>query len=204
MRRTKEEAEVTRQRLLDAALNVFSRQGYAATRLEDIADAAEVTRGAIYHHFGGKVELYNALVAERFARANQIIQDVMAEEGTPLQILRRLMVRSLEYLEEDEDFRAVQELVSFKTAILPELEEGIRMKNEGTNAFIHYLAQMVEQGIATGEIRANVKPEDAALAIIGLINGLSLIWLLDQKRFSLSERAEGVVDTFLAGLKAQR
>jgi TetR/AcrR family acrAB operon transcriptional repressor len=202
MRRTKEEAEVTRQRLLDAALTVFSKQGYDATRLEDIADEAEVTRGAIYHHFGGKVELYNALVQERFAGANQVIQDVMTEEGTPLQILRRLMVRSLEYLEEDSDYRAVQELVSFKTAILPELEEGIRMKNEGTNAFIQHLAQMVEQGIATGEIRANVKPDDAALAIIGLTNGLSLIWLMDQKRFSLKARAEDVVDTFLQGLIA--
>lgn len=202
MRRTKEEAEVTRQRLLDAALSVFSKQGYDATRLEDIAEAAEVTRGAIYHHFGGKVELYNALVQERFARANQVIQDVMAEDGTPLQILRRLMVRSLEYLEEDADYRAVQELVSFKTAILPELEEGIRMKNEGTNAFIGYLTEMVAQGIAAEEIRANVKPEDTALAIIGLTNGLSLIWLLDQKRFSLRERAEGIIDTFLQGLIA--
>src|SRR5262245_54937947 len=152
MRRTKEEAEVTRQRLLDAALSVFSKQGYDATRLEDIAEAAEVTRGAIYHHFGGKVELYNALIQERFARANQVIQDVMAEDGTPLQILRRLMIRSLEYLEEDADYRAVQELVSFKTTVLPELEEGIRMKNEGTNAFIGYLAQMVAQGIEAGEI----------------------------------------------------
>jgi TetR/AcrR family transcriptional regulator, acrAB operon repressor len=200
MRRTKEEAEVTRQCLLDAALTVFSQQGYAATRLEDIAEVAEVTRGAIYHHFGGKLELYNALVQERFARVNQMIADILAEDGTPLQILRRLMVRSLEYLEEDEDYRAVQELVSFKTALLPELEAGIRKKNEGTNAFIQELARLVGQGIAAGEIRASVNPYEAALAIIGLTNGLSLVWLLDPQRFSLRERAEGVVDTFLQGL----
>ena len=47
MSRTKEEAEVTKQRLLKAALDVFSRKGYADTRLEDIAAEAGVTRGAM-------------------------------------------------------------------------------------------------------------------------------------------------------------
>jgi TetR/AcrR family acrAB operon transcriptional repressor len=52
MRRTKEEAEITKQNLLQAALEVFSRMGYSATRVEDIARQADVTTGAIYHHFG--------------------------------------------------------------------------------------------------------------------------------------------------------
>lgn len=202
MRRTKEEADVTRQSLLDAALAVFSKQGYEATRLEDIAEEAGVTRGAIYHHFGGKLELYNALVQERYQRANRVIEDVLAEGGTPLQTLRRLMVRSLEYLEENEDYRAVQELVSFKTAITPEMEAGIRLKNEGMTAFIGYLASVVEQGIQTGEIRPGVNAQDAAMTISGLMNGISLLWLLDPKRFSLRERAESMVEIFLQGLAA--
>jgi len=58
MRRTKEEAAQTRQELLDAALTVFSQEGYEAARLQDIAQAAAVTRGAIYHHFGNKAGLF--------------------------------------------------------------------------------------------------------------------------------------------------
>ncbi len=57
MRKTKEEAAETRQALLRAALAVFSRQGYAATRLEDVAHEAGVTRGAIYWHFKSKADL---------------------------------------------------------------------------------------------------------------------------------------------------
>jgi AcrR family transcriptional regulator len=45
------------QELLDAALDVFSRQGYCATRLEQVAEAAGVTKGAIYHYFANKEEL---------------------------------------------------------------------------------------------------------------------------------------------------
>jgi len=62
MKRTQEEAAKTRQDLLDAALQVFSQQGYQAARLQDIAKAAGVTRGAIYHHFGSKAELFNTLM----------------------------------------------------------------------------------------------------------------------------------------------
>jgi TetR/AcrR family acrAB operon transcriptional repressor len=200
MRKTKEEAEVTRNSLLDAALTVFSKQGYEATRLEDIADEAGVTRGAIYHHFGGKAELFNALIDERFARANQMMQDVIEEGGTPLQILRRLMVRSLQFLEEDADYRAVQEMVSFKTAMIPELEDGLQKKKAGQRAYLEYVSGLIEQGVDAGEIRPGTNPRDAALAALGVMNGVSLLWMFDQKLFSLHARAENIVETFLNGI----
>ena len=200
MRKTKEEAEITRQTLLSAGLRVFSNQGYADTRLEDIAAEASVTRGAIYHHFGGKAELYNALVQERYGRVNQVFEQAISEGGTPVQVLRRLMIRSLQYLEEDDDFRAVQELVSFKTAFIPELEAGMRQKQAGTRSFVDYVAALIEKGLDAGEIRHGTNARDAALASIGVINGVSLMWLFDPTLFSLRARAEGIVDTFLKGV----
>lgn len=200
MRRTKAEAEATRDMLLDAALAVFSRKGYADTRLEDVAQEAGVTRGAIYHHFGGKVELYRALVEERFSRANRIWEEASQQDGTPLQLLRRMMVRSLRYLEQDEDYRAVQELVIFKTGNLTELAESMAMKQEGTRQLVAYFTQLIEQGKDAGEIRPDVVPGDAALAAIGLLNGISLIWLLDPDQFSLAEKAESIVDSHLKGI----
>lgn len=62
MRRTKEEAFETRQALLDAALPVFSENGLEATRLEDIAERAGVTRGALYWHFKNKEDLLISLL----------------------------------------------------------------------------------------------------------------------------------------------
>lgn len=200
MRRTKEEAEVTRNLLLDAALAVFSRQGYADTRLDDIAQEAGVTRGAIYHHFGGKVELYRALVQERFARANRVWEEAIQQGGTPLQLLRRIMVRSLQYLEEDGDYRSVQELIIFKTGHVAELAEDMLKKQEATRQLVEYFTRVIEQGIDAGELRPGLNPRDAALAAIGLLNGVSLIWLLDPKLFSLRARAENIIESYLKGI----
>src|SRR5213082_1462422 len=61
-RRTKEEALETRHRILDAAERIFERRGVSRTSLQDIAEAAGVTRGAIYWHFDGKEALFTAMM----------------------------------------------------------------------------------------------------------------------------------------------
>jgi AcrR family transcriptional regulator len=71
MRRTKEDAALTRENLLDAALASFHHaKGCMATTLDDIAHRAGITRGAIAWHFGSKAELLNAVIRERYARAS--------------------------------------------------------------------------------------------------------------------------------------
>ena len=61
MRKTKLEAEKTRQHLLDAALEVFWRKGVTSASLQEIAEEAGVTRGALYWHFANKEALFEAL-----------------------------------------------------------------------------------------------------------------------------------------------
>lgn len=61
MRRTKDDADKTRQALIDAALELFADNGYESTTISAIAQAAGVTRGAFYWHFQDKAELLNAL-----------------------------------------------------------------------------------------------------------------------------------------------
>jgi len=62
MRRTKSEAESTRKSILQAALTVFSKKCYHSTTLEEIAECAKMTRGAVYWHFKNKEDLLNNLL----------------------------------------------------------------------------------------------------------------------------------------------
>jgi TetR/AcrR family transcriptional regulator, acrAB operon repressor len=201
MKRTKEEAEITRQTLMKAALVVFSRHGYAAARLEDIAQEANVTRGAIYHHFGGKAELYNALVGEFSSGITEVLTQAMTE-GSSVERLRRMLISTWEYLESNADFRAVMELTMFKTEMSAELEEGIRMKQEGIRKMIEAIAQMINDGMAQGELRADLDAMEAARAFIALQNGLTLAWLLDPQAFSLNDSAHTAAEIFVRGIQA--
>jgi AcrR family transcriptional regulator len=202
-RKTKEEAAATRKALLDAALLVFSQKGYAAASLEEIAEHASVSRGAIYWHFHSKAELYNTLVEETSARTEDVIRQSIRDGQGHLDTHRRIMIGLLALLEEDATYRAVQELVLFKTEITPELEEGMRIKAAALRTVEARIAASFRAGIAAGEMRADLDPVIGARAALTYINGIIFTWLIDQQAFSLRENAPALVDVFLRGIAAQ-
>ncbi|MCU0492297.1 MAG: TetR family transcriptional regulator [Chloroflexaceae bacterium] len=203
MRRTKEEAAATRTMLLQAALVVFSEKGYAATRLEDVAEQAKVTRGAIYWHFKNKADLYNTLLLEYGRQAETLIIEAINEGGTVATVLRRMLVRLFEYLEQDDDFRAVNELALFKTELLPELAEGWQLKVDGIRQTIAQLTEAMREGIAAGELRADLDPQVAAQAFMAYSTGVTTTWLSDPAAFSLKAQAPALADMFLRGIVAE-
>lgn len=81
MRKTKLDAEKTRQQLLDAALEMFYQHGVTNTSLQAIAEQAGVTRGALYWHFKNKEDLFDALFEQHFEPFLQQIDRVMTLEG---------------------------------------------------------------------------------------------------------------------------
>ena len=201
MRRTKEEAAVTRATVLKAALSVFSAKGYAAATLDDVASAAKVTRGAIYWHFKSKADLYNTLTGELSARGATVVQQAVAEGGTFLEILRNVFVRQCALIEEDKEARAVMELALFKTGLDPELQAGRKKQLEVGNALLEGITATMQQGIALGVLRNDLDPADMARAFIAFENGAIQLWLTSPKSFSLKVSAESFADILISGLR---
>lgn len=201
MRRTKEEAAATRAALLKAALNLFSSKGYAATSIDDISQAAKLTRGALYHHFQSKADLYNTLVEEVSARGANIVQESVAEGGTFTEILKRIFIRQLTYIEENKEARAVMELALFKTGAHPELQAGRERQIQGGKAMIDGIAQAMQVGLSSGELRNDISPKEMALSFLAFQNGVIQLWLASPKSFSLKGSAETFADVLIQGLK---
>jgi AcrR family transcriptional regulator len=73
VRRTADEAEQTRQAIVDAARSLFATRGFAATPTEDVVAAAGVTRGALYHHFADKAALFREVFAQLSAELDRTV-----------------------------------------------------------------------------------------------------------------------------------
>ena len=113
VRRTKAEALTTRHNLLDAAEHLFQAQGVSGTSLADIAQAAGTTRGAIYHHFEDKADLFNAMMERVTMPLETMLADVgqhAARQDDPLQSLRDSMAHALKQTAQDERTRRVFEV----------------------------------------------------------------------------------------------
>src|SRR5216683_929485 len=103
MARTKHDlrSEATRQQLVTAARALFAARGYADVGTEEIVRAAGVTRGALYHHFDGKRELFEAVYEELERElVEQVAQSAELQTSDPLEVLR---IGALAFLDASED-----------------------------------------------------------------------------------------------------
>ena len=200
MRKTKEDAAITRDKLLDVALSVFSKNGYSATKLGDIAKEAEVTRGAIYWHFGSKAGLYDSLVQEYSDRGSALAQEAIGEGGSVKEIIRRIFVRILSSIENDRKLRAMMEISLFKTELIPELKTVRQSQIKIGRTLIEGISEAIQQGIISGELRSDLDPSIIARAFISYQNGAIHLFLFDPNSFSLKEIADSFADIFMKGI----
>ncbi|MDX1616203.1 MAG: TetR family transcriptional regulator [Candidatus Promineifilaceae bacterium] len=201
MRRTKEEALQTRNEILDAALAAFSREGYERARLQDIARAADVTRGAIYHHFGSKEGLFVALVEDASDLANKALERAFLEGGSVVEIIGNILIYSLSLLEEDRRFRQIMALSLMNlSAQVPAYEQ---QRYEDARELVKTVAAGFQAGIDNGELRADVEPTAMARALLAYQNGLIFLWLSNRDAFSIKESAPTMAELFLRGIVAR-
>lgn len=203
-RRTKEEALATRHRLLDAAELLFQAQGVSNTSLQQIAERAGATRGAIYWHFKDKADLFDAMMErvklplEAAARnADESIQD-------PLDAIEAAMMNALRQMTTNPQLRRVFEVATQKVEYAGETASLRTRHLETRDACVVDF----EKALRLATRRARVKlPLPAAMAAQGLhalINGLIYNWLLDPAAFALVPTGRRTFNVYLAGLGFDR
>ena len=121
-RRTKAEAQATRNALIDAAERLFDSQGVSRTSLQDIAQAAGATRGAIYWHFKDKADLFNAMMERATAHLDDMAQQTPDAEAAPdMQGYVDGMVQVLGRIAEDEALSRVLRIATYRIEYVEEL-----------------------------------------------------------------------------------
>jgi TetR/AcrR family acrAB operon transcriptional repressor len=200
-RRTKEEAQETRERILDAAERIFYDKGVARGSLEDIAAAAEVTRGAIYWHFKDKAEVFDAMMQRVVLPAEEMLESADCCAGSnPLELLRRATLDVLLRTARDPRMQRVFEIAYHKCEYVGDAS-GVRDRHVASQ---QDCLRTIEAGfkacIAHGQLSASVNPRVAAVGAMSLVSGLIASWVLDTKSFSMERHAEALVDIYFRGL----
>ena len=194
-RRTREEAEETRQLLLKTALRLFSEEGLQKTTLAQVAEAAGVTRGAIYWHFRDKADMLEALWENIAAPLQTQYQKIMqSPEANPLDVLQQVAEAMLKLVASD---NRTQQMVRIARQALsdPLLSEKSR---ELCRQDLEDLMPVLERARHDGLIRKDLTAEGAALVYYGYLDGVINCWLNIDDSVQL-ERQAGV----LAGIVVQ-
>jgi TetR/AcrR family transcriptional repressor of mexAB-oprM operon len=199
-RRTRAEAEATRDALLDAAEQVFLEKGYAHTSLEEIARRAGLTRGAIYWHFRNKADVCNALAARvRFPLEELVAQVDPGPSARPLATLKMLCLYALRELAHDERRQRVYTILLHRLERTPGSIEALAYLQQAQENGLVQLEALFDQARANGEI-TGLSPRSAALALQAYMLGIYSSWLRSPTSFSLQDEAETMLDLFFRGL----
>jgi TetR/AcrR family acrAB operon transcriptional repressor len=200
-RRTKEEALETRNRILDTAERVFLKRGVSRTSLDDIAEAAGVTRGAIYWHFKNKADLFEAMMERVSLPMEGMVERAKDDIDDPLDYVRDCALRVLEHVSTDPQSRRVQEICHFKVEYVEEMEQ-LRARHVEcrTNAMA-----LVERGMRSaarkGLLAPGVDPRLAAIGLHSMVVGLIHNWTLDPRSLALAKFARPVIDGYLDSIR---
>jgi len=162
-RRTKEEAQVTRQRILDAALDVFSSKGYTRTTYDDIARRIRLTKGAVYWHFANKGELLLAMIQQAHERDTQVL-GVLPEQPTWSELKAYFMARA-QHVVSDPGSRKFFFFMCFQMEWSSELLQSLRerLRAEQGNPFAQ-----IERAVSRLAAEGRLKPDVAAVEATAL------------------------------------
>ncbi|MCB1776289.1 MAG: TetR family transcriptional regulator [Candidatus Competibacteraceae bacterium] len=203
VRKTKEEAQETRHRILDAAEQVFQRQGVSRTSLNRIAIEAGVTRGAIYWHFRNKADLYDAMIRRVFDSEEAHGQANMQRQNDPLNFIRELAVGFLQRLACNSQYQRVLEIAWHKCEYVEEMAVIRDSHLECGRRFIALLEGAMRYAQEQGQLPATLCPHQAAVGVMALVDGLMVNWTLEPSLFSLTDYATAILDIYLVGLCAR-
>jgi TetR/AcrR family transcriptional regulator, repressor of the mexAB-oprM multidrug resistance operon len=197
-RRTREQAEATRDALLDAAEQVFFDKGVARASLNEIAGTAGVTRGALYWHFEDKADLFRSMLERArlpFEELVEAIPESLRQQG-PLERIRLASLIALQRMEEPR-IRRIHSILIHRCEIFDDIDPVAMMREMATTSLANTLKEF-EQAEQFGELVSGLNADTANRLFHCTVRGLVHGWHLDTDAWSLSSTGGHLLNQWFA------
>ena len=183
--------------ILEAALAVFAEKGFAATRLDDVAAKAGITKGTIYLYFDSKQALFEALARQSIGvQIDQVTAQLAQFPGSSSDLLR-FVLGTMGNFAITSDRVVLPRLVLAEAANFPQLAEFWR--REVVERGIALMSGIIQRGIARGEFRKIDLQHAARLCVAPLL--VIVLWRTTFARFDAEPYDyQGLIDAHLATL----
>ncbi len=187
------------QKILHAAIKVFSERGFYNSRVSEIAKEAEVADGTIYLYFKNKDDILISLFEEEFGKFVQNMQAELGKEKDPLQKIKRFAITHLSLVTKHPHLGEVMGV---------EVRQSTKFMKEYVNKpFIEYLniiRSVVIEGQEKGLFRKDLTPGVMKRAFFGALDEMARYWVLStKKKHSIDQAAIQISDVFIWGMMSE-
>jgi AcrR family transcriptional regulator len=161
-------SEVTRRKIIDAAVGLFTEAGYAPTGLGDIIDRVGVTKGALYYHFDSKEALARAIITDGAATLTHSFAGISSAPAPALEnIIHGVFVVA--------DLVGTDKLSRTALQLARTLGEFSDTASEAYNSWLQALSSQSEMAQQQGDLREGIDPAVMAEVILAAVLGVELI-----------------------------
>ena len=186
----------TRRQILRAALKQFANGGYAATSVQQIVDAAKVSKPALYYHFHDKAGLFQALVSEAHDERFKVVQQAATRKADVRGQLVEILAALFDYFHKNRGLTRIAFATAFAAPgeVPPELNYLDRCQRN-----LEFIRSVIKRAQAAGELNGHFDSRDLAYGFYGQAH-LYIASHLLMPDYRLNRRAaERIVDLFLTG-----
>lgn len=159
-----------REEILKAALQIFARKGLAAARISDIAAAAGLSYGLVYHYFRDKEALFVELVRRAVEGGVKVTQAALDAEGPPLERLHALCEEMVEGIRDDPEYLLLVIQATTQDSLPESARESTARASQQT---YENFTDLIRQCLAQGQI-ADGDPRELTELYFAMIQGLAL------------------------------
>ncbi|MFM9451486.1 TetR/AcrR family transcriptional regulator [Streptomyces europaeiscabiei] len=191
-------AQQRRQEILKIAMDTFAARGYNNASLQEIADRAGVTQAGVLHYFRSKAQLLTSVLA---LRDETDIEQLGSERPRGLTFLRHLVDTARRNADREGIVRLYSVLSAESVTEGHPAQEYFRDRYTGLRVFV---SEALAEACELGEIRTDLNLEDAANAIIAVMDGLQIQWLLAPDSVDMAASTDRVITALLADLTDSR
>jgi TetR/AcrR family transcriptional regulator, cholesterol catabolism regulator len=188
------EPATTRDLLIQSALTLFDEKGFRGTSVQEIVQAAGLTKGAFYHHFASKEDVLWLIQNELFAAHQRLVDEILDRAESPVEQLADLVRGSVYNATRYRAYLAVfvQERMAFTG------ERGVEMKRVWREIESR-MEDIVVRGIESGHLDAAIQPRIAITGIVGMMTWVQQ-WYRPDGQLSAEDVADGLARMALSGL----
>ena len=183
-----------KERLLNVATRLFARHGFEGTSVQDIVDAAGVTKGAMYHYYGSKDDLLYEVYHQVLTMQTSHLEEIAAGPGTPEERLRAAAADVVETSLDNLD----DMIVFFRSLhMLPE-DKQAQIRTE-RRLYHDKFKALVDEGVAAGTFRGDVPADIVVHYFLSVVNQLGS-WFKPDGALSPAEVARQFTELLVGGL----
>ena len=203
-RRTKQEAEATRDNILNAALDVIYEKGYARSTFVDIANQIKLSKGAVYWHFKNKPDMFLALGQQMEDKIENTLKEVFYNTHT-LNDLKQMLYKMIMLIADDEQLRKYYSIVFYRMEWTEELLSVKQFFDQQEEYMLKWSGDILYQAKLNKEVPEDRNIDHLALALSALVSGLTAYCISDPGGDSQnkSKIVQSGLDTFFSGMQAE-